>query len=70
MSRFVIVDDSDAAIKYDGSWFESRGTQDNVGNFGPPFQSTLHGISSNGSLSFSFSGESFQISWNCRALSA
>ncbi|KAF8912162.1 hypothetical protein CPB84DRAFT_1742776 [Gymnopilus junonius] len=44
MYRSVLVDDTDSGIQYIGSWFADTGTLDNIGNFGPPYKSTLHGI--------------------------
>ena len=55
--RWIIVDDVDSQIQYTGPWFPDQGSQDSVGNFGPPYQSTMHGTNSNASLSFAFYGE-------------
>lgn len=55
--RWVIVDDVDSQIQYTGPWFADQGSRDSVGNFGPPYQSTMHGTTSNASLSFAFNGE-------------
>lgn len=55
--RWIIVDDVDPQIQYTGPWFPDHGSQDSVGNFGPPYQSTMHGTNSNASLSFAFHGE-------------
>ncbi|KAF8150202.1 hypothetical protein B0H34DRAFT_732997 [Crassisporium funariophilum] len=55
--RFVLVDDTNPGIKYDGPWSAAtHGSQDDVGNFGPPFLSTLHAVNTNAGLSYSFSG--------------
>lgn len=63
MPRWIIVDDADSSIQYDGPWFfDSKGTQDGVGNFGPAYLDTLHGTTLNASLSFNFSGEPFVVS--------
>lgn len=43
MSRWVIVDDTDACITYTGQWFLGQDTQNNLGNFGPPYLSTCMG---------------------------
>jgi hypothetical protein len=52
------VDDVDSQIQYTGPWFPDQGgSQDSVGNFGPPYQNTLHGTNSSASLSFPFHGE-------------
>jgi hypothetical protein len=53
------VDDVDSQIQYTGPWFPDQGSQDSVGNFGPPYQSTMHGTISNASLSFAFHGEHY-----------
>ncbi|KAF8912159.1 hypothetical protein CPB84DRAFT_1820827 [Gymnopilus junonius] len=56
MALSVLVDDTDSGIQYIGSWFADTGTLDNMGNFGPPYKSTLHGIKSDGSFSYNFQG--------------
>ena len=53
------MDDVDSQIQYTGPWFPDQGSQDSVGNFGPPYLSTMHGTKSNASLSFAFQGVSF-----------
>ena len=55
--RLIIVDDVDPNIQYTGPWYPDQGSRDSVGNFGPSYQSTLHGINSNASLSYAFNGE-------------
>ena len=57
-NRLVVVDDTDPNIQYSGPWFTAQNSQLTTGNFGPPFQSTLHGVSNNASFSYSFSGMS------------
>ncbi|KAH9484521.1 hypothetical protein JR316_0004003 [Psilocybe cubensis] len=60
--RAIIVDDTDSRIQYIGSsWFQDQGSQDNAGNFGPAYQSTLHGTRSDASLSFSFNGTKVSV---------
>ncbi|KAF8801614.1 hypothetical protein BYT27DRAFT_7114517 [Phlegmacium glaucopus] len=55
--RWIIVDDVDSRIQYDGpSWFPDEGSQDSQGTYGAPFRSTLHGTQANASLSFTFHG--------------
>ena len=54
--RWIIVDDVDSQIQYSGPWSADQGSRDSAGNFGPPYQSTLHGTNSNASLSFAFNG--------------
>jgi urocanate hydratase len=54
----VVVDDNDPALMYSPSNWTSY-TDDGmneVGDWGPPYQQTLHGISGDGSVSFSFNG--------------
>lgn len=53
----VIVDDTDSGIQYTGSWSQTTGSIDGLGNFGPPFQSTSHGVNEDASLSYAFTGE-------------
>jgi hypothetical protein len=55
--RLIIVDDVDPSIQYFGPWYPDQGSLDSVGNFGPPYQSTMHGVNSNASLSYAFNGE-------------
>ena len=56
--RFIVVDDVDtSSIQYTGPWYPDQGSQDSVGNFGPPYRSTLHGANANASLAFAFNGE-------------
>ncbi|KAF9522370.1 hypothetical protein CPB83DRAFT_899686 [Crepidotus variabilis] len=58
-SRWVVVDDTSVNIHYSGdSWFSDVGSQDQVGDAGPAYRSTLLGTRSSASLSFSFSGTS------------
>ncbi|KAJ3506605.1 hypothetical protein NMY22_g17192 [Coprinellus aureogranulatus] len=60
--RLVSVDDADPeSIKWDGPWFSTQGNMDDWGNNGPPFLSTLHGITTNGSFSFRFKGRSVAV---------
>ncbi|KAF9560134.1 hypothetical protein CPC08DRAFT_637020, partial [Agrocybe pediades] len=55
--RLVVVDDNDSSIFYSDSWFlDDTKQKDDVGNFGPTLQGTLHGTNSNGTFTFSFSG--------------
>lgn len=56
--RWVVLNDDNPAITYMGSWFQDTGSKDNVGNFGPPYQHTLHGTSIAGSVLFEFNGAS------------
>jgi len=55
--RRVLVDDTDSRILYSSSWVsDSSGIQDQVGNFGPAFNSTLHGAFGDGTAQFEFTG--------------
>jgi hypothetical protein len=54
--RLVSVDNTDSQLKWDGPWFSTQGNTDDWGQNGPPFLSTLQGITTNGALSFSFTG--------------
>ena len=58
-TRWVVVDDTSNDINYDGTWFADSGSQDSVGNFGPPYRSTMHGTNSSAALSSNFTGEFF-----------
>ncbi|RXW13708.1 hypothetical protein EST38_g12143 [Candolleomyces aberdarensis] len=51
----VSVDDTDPQFQWNGPWFTTQDFVDDIGN-GSPFLNTLHGISSNGSLTFSYYG--------------
>ncbi|KAF8815358.1 hypothetical protein BYT27DRAFT_7249246 [Phlegmacium glaucopus] len=62
--RWIVVDDVDPRIQYDGpSWFLYQGTpsQESQGISGPPFRSTLHGTQENASLSFTFQGTQVKV---------
>ncbi|KAF9561097.1 hypothetical protein CPC08DRAFT_664780 [Agrocybe pediades] len=60
--RQVVVDDDDPGIVYVGPWFlDATGSQNAVGNFGPPYHETLHGTNSSASLSYSFTGTSVLV---------
>jgi hypothetical protein len=54
--RSIIIDNVDPSIQYIGPWSLDQGS-DSVGNFGPPYQSTLHSVQANASFSFAFNGE-------------
>ncbi|KAF8162745.1 hypothetical protein B0H34DRAFT_692785 [Crassisporium funariophilum] len=60
-SRFIVVDDTNTQITYDGLWFPDTGSLDSVGNDGAPYLSTLHGTKPNASLSFTFEGTSVAL---------
>ena len=58
--RPIVIDDTDAAIKYTGQgWFEDVGDL-GAGN-GTPYLQTSHGTTGNDSFSFSFTGQSFSV---------
>ena len=56
-NTLVIVDDTDPRVQWNGPWFTTRDYSSEGWN-GAPFLNTLHGISSNGSLTFNFQGSS------------
>jgi hypothetical protein len=59
-SKRILVDDADARITYQGPWEVLQGEQyAGGGNYGPPFQQTLHGIrpQSSANLIFEYEGE-------------
>ncbi|KAF9561139.1 hypothetical protein CPC08DRAFT_707577 [Agrocybe pediades] len=62
-ARLVVVDDTDPGINYVGSgWFQDNsGSQDNNGNFGPAYRSTLHGTKTSASLSYAFNGTQVRV---------
>ncbi|KAF5317886.1 hypothetical protein D9611_014856 [Ephemerocybe angulata] len=62
-TRRVIVDDTDAQIQYVGPWqVDSRGSQDRVGNFGPTFLGTLHGVvHTSATFSFLYEGTDSKV---------
>ncbi|KAJ2915922.1 hypothetical protein MD484_g4472, partial [Candolleomyces efflorescens] len=60
--KWIIVDDTDTAIVYRGPWSSTDGSKyANSGNFGQPYNNTLHGINATGSLSFSYDGSSARL---------
>jgi len=54
--RWVLADDMDSSISYVGPWFTDTGSLDGLGDNGPPYLSTLHGVNSPGSLTYNFNG--------------
>lgn len=52
--RLVVVDDTNPNIQYSGPWFSVQNTQSNTGDFGPPFENTLHGVNVSAIFSFLF----------------
>lgn len=57
-SKRILVDDADARITYQGTWEVLQGEQyAGDGNYGPPFQETLHGIRPQSSANFVFEYE-------------
>lgn len=52
-----MVDDTDPEIVYSGSWAADKGNLDSDGTWGPPYLSTVHGTTTQGSFSYKFSGK-------------
>ncbi|KAF8808393.1 hypothetical protein BYT27DRAFT_7337775 [Phlegmacium glaucopus] len=59
--RLVLVDDTNPNIQYSGPWFSTQNTQLNTGDFGTPFQNTLHGVNVDANFSYSFNGSSVTV---------
>ncbi len=57
MSEWIMVDDTDPGIVYSGSWVADKGNLDSDGTWGPPYLSTVHGTTTQGSFSYKFSGK-------------
>ncbi|KAF9038631.1 hypothetical protein BJ165DRAFT_1531691 [Panaeolus papilionaceus] len=58
----IIVDDVDSRIQYSQHWFaDDSGRTNDLGNFGPTFRSTLHGVNTTSSLRFDFIGTSVDL---------
>ena len=59
---FVVIDDANPGIHYNGPWKQFNGDQLQLANVteisGPPFQNTLHGTSDTANFTFAFSGMS------------
>ena len=52
--RWIIVDDGDPLVNYNGPWAVQNANSD---IYGGPFNATLHGLSGNGSFTFNFTGK-------------
>lgn len=64
--RWVALDGNDSSIIYIGTWFPDFGSKEFVGNYGPPYLHTLHGTSTNGTVSLEFNGVHFtSASFDC-----
>ncbi|KAF9477160.1 hypothetical protein BDN70DRAFT_934454 [Pholiota conissans] len=61
MPRWVMVDDTDPAIKYTGDWTANKGGLDASGNWGLPYLSTVHATKTSGSFTYTFSGTEFTV---------
>ncbi|KIM40731.1 hypothetical protein M413DRAFT_446123 [Hebeloma cylindrosporum] len=60
-TRWVVVDDTNSGIRYTGPWFQANGQNDDLGNFGPPFLRTSHGVNENASLCYTFTGSRVMV---------
>ncbi|EFI28315.1 hypothetical protein CC1G_13844 [Coprinopsis cinerea okayama7 len=60
-SRWIVVDNRDSGIAYEGPWFTVNDSFDNVGNFGPTYLSTLHGTNETARLSYEFDGSEIKL---------
>ncbi|EAU90396.2 hypothetical protein CC1G_00780 [Coprinopsis cinerea okayama7 len=75
--RRILVDDVDRSILYNGPWFTDHDSHNELGNFGPPLERTLHGVPPEASASFVFEYEgagfdvwgtvrnNFDATWEC-----
>ncbi|KAF8054327.1 hypothetical protein FPV67DRAFT_1130900 [Lyophyllum atratum] len=62
LQRPLVIDDTDTRVRYTaGGWFKATESRDDVGTFGPPYNSTLHGTKTNGNVSFAFEGTSVKV---------
>ncbi|KAF5344757.1 hypothetical protein D9756_011069 [Leucocoprinus leucothites] len=60
--RWVVIDDADPGLDYSAPWFsDSTGSWDDVGDSGPPYLGTLHGIRTDASVSFQFNGTAIEV---------
>ncbi|KAG6832666.1 hypothetical protein H0H87_000848 [Tephrocybe sp. NHM501043] len=59
-TRRVVVDDADSRIQYSGSWFTQAG-QNSLGNDGPTYLGSQHGLKGNGGFTFTFDGTSIEL---------
>ncbi|KAJ7232655.1 hypothetical protein B0H12DRAFT_1239568 [Mycena haematopus] len=60
--RQRVVDDTDPSVQYGpNGWFVANPSTLNVGNFGPIYQDTSHGTTSNSNLTFPFNGTGIQV---------
>ena len=56
---WVVVDDRDPRIRWDGTWSARNDVGDSLGAYmGPPFLNTMHGFAgrASGNFAFSYSG--------------
>lgn len=57
-TKLIMIDDTDSGISYTGNWIADKGSVDNLGNYGAPYESTNHYTTGTGSFTYTFSGES------------
>ncbi|PPQ65171.1 hypothetical protein CVT24_011034 [Panaeolus cyanescens] len=61
-SRWILIDDVDSRIDYQGNWEATDGSKFNGrGDWGNVYRNTLHGIKEDGSFSFTYQGTSGRI---------
>ncbi|KAG6852089.1 hypothetical protein C0991_003239, partial [Blastosporella zonata] len=60
-TRRVVIDDADSSIQYSGSgWFTAPG-QDSLGDDGPTYLGSQHGLKGNGGFTITFEGTSIEL---------
>ncbi|KIJ36346.1 hypothetical protein M422DRAFT_232584 [Sphaerobolus stellatus SS14] len=56
--RKIVIEDTDSSIQYVGPWQQVGLEPEDDGNFGSPYNGTIHATTSDARLSFSFNGSS------------
>ncbi|KDR71807.1 hypothetical protein GALMADRAFT_159207 [Galerina marginata CBS 339.88] len=57
----ILIDDTNPAIQYSGSWAQETNTRQDSGNNGVPFQNSLHRVDEIASLTYTFRDSNFII---------